>query len=148
MKTFKTLITEVSLWKFIYKKHKGEFWRGVSELGTGVGFGALGVGVYLTWEEGMAKAFAKQHGIGGIVKKFEVKRGLKMVDVQDKDFADVKKKMGFEPWEYSNSGAYATTLTKELEKLKYDGVVSDKVAEGIVVFNKKNVRELPGSGYH
>jgi len=46
MKTFKKLMTEASLWKFLYGKYKGEFYRGVSEKGTGVGLGALGVGVY------------------------------------------------------------------------------------------------------
>ena len=61
MKTFKTFMTEASIWKFLYSKYKGEFYRGVSEKGTGVGLGALGVGVYLTWEEGMAKVFAKHH---------------------------------------------------------------------------------------
>ena len=142
MKTFKTLITEVSLWKFLYSKYKGEFYRGVSEKGTGVGLGALGVGVYLTWEEGMAKVFAKQHGVGGEVKKFKIKRGLKMVDVQDKDYADVKKGMGFEPWEYSDTMGYATLLTRGLQKLKYDGVLIDKAVEGIVVFDKKNVTEV------
>ena len=44
MKTFKKLITETSLWKFLYGKYKGEFYRGVSKKGTGVGLGALGVG--------------------------------------------------------------------------------------------------------
>ena len=142
MKTFKKLITEASLWKFLYGKYKGEFYRGVSKKGTGVGLGALGVGVYLTWEERMAKVFAKHHGAGGEVKKFKIKRGLKMVDVQDKDYADVKKGMGFEPWEYSDTMGYATLLTRGLQKLKYDGVVSDKAVEGIVVFDKKNVTEV------
>ena len=139
---FKKFITEASLWKFLYSKYKGEFYRGVSEKGTGVGLGALGAGVYLTWEEGMAKVFAKQHGVGGEVKKFKIKRGLKMVDVQDKDYADVKKGMGFEPWEYSDTMGYAALLTRGLQKFKYDGVVSDKAVEGVVVFDKKNVTEV------
>ena len=142
MKTFKTLMTEASLWKFLYGKYKGEFYRGVSEKGTGVGLGALGAGVYLTWEERMAKVFAKHHGVGGEVKKFKIKRGLKMVDVQDKDYADVKKGMGFEPWEYSDTMGYATLLTRGLQKLKYDGVVSDKAVEGVIVFDKKNITEV------
>ena len=142
MKTFKAYLKEESLWDYLYRADKGEFWRGVSKKGKGVGLGALGVGVYLTWKETMAQAFAKQHGVSGEVKKFKVKRGLKMVDVQDKDYADVKKEMGFEPWEYSDTRGYATLLTKGLQKLKYDGVVSDKAAEGIVVFDKKNVTEV------
>ena len=142
MKTFKTFLTEANLWDFLYKKYKGIFYRGVSSKGHGIGLGALGVGVYVTWTESMAKTFAKHHGIDGEVKKFKVKRGLKLVDVQDQDFAEVKKKMGFEPWEYSDTFGYASSLTKELKKLKYDGVVSDKVVEGILIFDKKNVTEV------
>jgi len=58
------------------------------------------------------------------------------------NYADVKKGMGFEPWEYSDTMGYATLLTRGLQKLKYDGVVSDKAVEGIVVFDKKNVTEV------
>ena len=142
MKTFKTLLTEINLWDFMYKKYNGTFYRGVSSKGHGVGLGALGGGVYVTWTESMAKTFAKHHGIDGEVKKFKVKRGLKLVDVQDQDFAEVKKKMGFEPWEYSDTLSYASSLTKELKKLKYDGVISDKEVEGILIFDKKNVTEV------
>ena len=142
MKTFKTLLTEINLWDFMYKKYNGTFYRGVSSKGSGVGLGALGIGIYVTWTESMAKTFAKHHGIDGEVKKFQVKRGLKLVDVQDQDFAEVKKKMGFEPWEYSDTFGYASSLTKELKKLEYDGVVSDKVVEGILIFDKKNVTEV------
>ena len=143
MKRFKTLINEAaSLWDYMYKKYDGTFYRGVSSKGRGVGLGALGMGVYVTWTESMAQTFAKQHGVGGEVKKFKIKRGLKMVDVQDKDYADVKKGMGFEPWEYSDTMGYAALLTRGLQKLKYDGVVSDKAVEGVVVFDKKNVTEV------
>ena len=90
----------------------------------------------------MAQTFAKHQGAGSSVKQFKVKRGLKLVDVQDQDFADVKKKMGFEPWEWSDSFGFASTLTKELKKLKYDGVISDKEAEGILIFDEKNVEEV------
>ena len=50
--------------------------------------------------------------------------------------------MGFEPWEYSDTMGYAASLTKGLKKLKYDGVVSDKEVEGILIFDKKNVEEI------
>ena len=142
MKTFKQHLQEASLWDYMYKKYDGTFYRGVSSKGRGVGLGALGMGVYVTWTESMAQTFAKQHGVDGEVKRFKVKRGLKMVDVQDQDFADIKKMMGFEPWEYSDTMGYAASLTKGLKKLKYDGVVSDKEVEGILIFDKKNVKEI------
>ena len=143
MKTFKTFINEAaSLWNYMYKKYNGTFYRGMSSKGHGVGLGALGMGVYVTWTESMAKTFAKHHGVGGEVKRFKVKHGLRMVDVQDQDFADVKEIMGFEPWEYSDTLGYASALTKGLQRLKYDGVISDKEVEGILIFNKKNVTEV------
>ena len=148
MKSFKNFrnscyqLKEMNLWDFMHKKYKATFYRGVGKGGRGTGLGALGMGVYLTWSESMAQTFAKHQGAGSSVKQFKVKRGLKLVDVQDQDFADVKKKMGFEPWEWSDSFGFASTLTKELKKLKYDGVISDKEAEGILIFDEKNVEEI------
>ena len=59
-------------------KNSGIFYRGTAGEGKGTGLGALGNGVYLTWTEGMAKAFADR--VGGEVKKYKVKPGLKMAD--------------------------------------------------------------------
>ena len=73
MKTFRQHITEASLWDIIFRKNKGVFYRGIGKGGKTTGLGALGVGVYLTWVEGMAKAFADRMGSGGIVKKYKVK---------------------------------------------------------------------------
>jgi hypothetical protein len=33
-------------------------------------------------------------------------------------------------------------LTSELKQMKYDGAYSDNPAEGIVIFDKKNVKEI------
>ncbi len=62
MKTFKQHLKEASMWDFLYKKHKGVFYRGIGRSGKSTGLGALGKGVYLTWTEGMAKAYAKRLG--------------------------------------------------------------------------------------
>jgi len=145
VETFKQYLSEENLWEYLWRTNKGTFFRGVSEKGTGVGLGALGKGVYLTWSETMAKTFAKAASGGvseGVVKTFKVKRGLNLVDIQDQDFAKVKEMMGFKPHEFSNTLGYANLLTLQLKKLKYDGVVSDKLAEGIVIFDKKNVTEV------
>ena len=142
MKTFKQHITEAnSLWNSLYSKHKGIFYRGEKKSGrTGVGFGAMGNGIYLTWDEGMAKAYASHAGSGASVNKYQVKRGLKIADVMGKEVITVKEKLGFGPSEYSNDKFFNNSLTYELKKLKFDGVVSDDVAEGIVIFDKKNVK--------
>ena len=91
---------------------------------------------------GIGKAIAIQLASCGAKISLVARNQNKLIDVQDQDFADVKKKMGFEPWEWSDSFGFASTLTKELKKLKYDGVISDKEAEGILIFDEKNVEEV------
>ena len=127
-----------TMWDFLYKQDDGKFWRGIGSTGQGHGLGALGKGVYLSWEKGMAKAFAGD----GEVKQYKVKQGLNIVDVEDKDFIDAKAQMGFQPWEYSNDPMYAGMLTMGLKEKGYDGAVSDDVATGIVIFDEKNVEEV------
>ena len=54
MKTLKQVyIQEASMYDFLYKKHKGVFYRGVGRNGKGTGLGAIGKGVYLSWSEGV-----------------------------------------------------------------------------------------------
>jgi len=143
MKTFKQILKEASMWDWIYKKNNGVFYRGVGRGGKGTGVGALGKGVYLTWEEGMARAFAKRQGAGGEVKKYKLKRGLKIVDAEaDEDFAEAKAEMGFEKHQFSDDPMFAGMLTMLLKKKKYAGAVSDDVATGICIFDEKNVKEV------
>ena len=143
MKTFKQILKEASMWDWIYKKNNGVFYRGVGRGGKGTGVGALGKGVYLTWEEGMARAFAKRQGAGGEVKKYKLKRGLKIVDAEaDEDFAEAKAEMGFEKHQFSDDPMFAGMLTMILKKKKYAGAVSDDVATGICIFDEKNVKEM------
>ena len=143
MKTFKQILKEASMWDWIYKKNNGVFYRGVGRGGKGTGVGALGKGVYLTWEEGMARAFAKRQGAGGEVKKYNLKRGLKIVDAEaDEDFAEAKAEMGFEKHQFSDDPMFAGMLTMLLKKKKYAGAVSDVVATGICIFDEKNVKEV------
>ena len=143
MKTFKQILKEASMWDWIYKKNNGVFYRGVGRGGKGTGVGALGKGVYLTWEEGMARAFAKRQGAGGEVKKYKLKRGLKIVDAEaDEDFAEAKSEMGFEKHQFSDDPMFAGMLTMLLKKEKYAGAVSDDVATGICIFDEKNLKEI------
>ena len=145
MKTFKQHITEVkaaSMWVSTYRRLKGIFYRGEGRGGKGTSLGALGAGIYLTWDEGMAKFFADRLGSGGTVKKYKVKSGLKIADIISQDVIDVKAKMGFGPSEYGGDAMYANIMKMELSRLGYHGVMSDEVAEGIVIFDKKNVKEV------
>ena len=143
MKTFKQLLKEASMWDFLYRKNKGVFYRGIGRGGKGTGLGALGKGVYLTWTESMAKAYAKRIGGKGEVKRYQVKRGLKIADAeQNKDFASIKSAMGMGVKDYSYDPMFAGMLTMELKRKGYDGAVSDDVAIGIVIFDEKNVEEV------
>ena len=134
-------LSEASLWDWMYKKNKGIFYRGQSSSGKGMGIGMLGLGIYLTWSESMAKAFAKKQS-QGIVQTYEVKKRLKLADNTSNDFAKAKKNMGLKPWEWSQSKEFSSILTMELKQMKYDGAYSDNPAEGIVIFDKKNVKEI------
>ena len=148
MKTFKQHLSEATMWNFIYRKNKGIFYRGVGKDGKGTAIGALGQGIYLTWERGMAQAFADRQGSGGEVKEYKLKRGLKIVDAggigkADQDFIDVKAEMGFAPHQHAGSDPmFAAMLAIGLKSRKYAGAVSDDVATGIVIFDKKNVTEV------
>ena len=141
MKTYKQFIAEGSLWDYMYKKNKSIFYRGQSSTGKGMGIGMLGLGIYLTWSESMAQQFAKKQ-TRGVVQSFKVKRGLKMADNTSKDFAIAMKNLGRKPWEWSREKQFSQFLTGELKQLGYDGAYSDNPAEGVVVFDKKNVKEV------
>ena len=141
LKSFSQFITEASLWDYMYKKNKGVFYRGQSSSGKGMGFGMLGLGIYLTWDESMAQAFAGKQ-TKGVVQTFKVKKGLKMADNTSNDFVQAMKNLGRKPWEWSHSKEFSGFLTGELKQMGYDGAYSDNPAEGVVIFDKKNVREI------
>ena len=141
MKTYKQFITEASLWDYFYKTNKGIFYRGQSSTGKGQGFGMLGLGIYLTWDKGIAQVFADRQ-TKGVVKSYKPKKTLKMVDNTSKDFVKAMANLGRKPWEWSHSKEFSGFLTGELKQMKYDGAYSDNPAEGIVIFDKKNVKEI------
>ena len=146
MENFKTFISEVKSpgwYTSLHRKQKGMFYRGEDPKTrkSGAGLGALGTGLYLTWEVGMAKAYGRLAKKGSVVK-FKVPSNLKIADAYGKDMMDVKKKMGIDG--YSADPMYAKALTFELKRMGYDGVVSDKVAEGLVIFDHaaKKVKKM------
>ena len=147
MKTFEQILKEASMWDWIYKKNRGVFYRGVGRSGKGTGLGALGKGVYITWDRGMAQAFADRQGSGGEVKEYKLKRGLKIADAggmgpPDQAFIDAKAEMGFAPQQFSDDPMFAGMLTMMLKDKKYNGAVSDDVAIGICIFDEKNLKEI------
>jgi hypothetical protein len=140
MKLFKQL--REGFYQTLYSRQKGIFYRGEPKKGgrSGVGFGAMGNGIYLTWEEDMANAYADYAGKGAVVNTYKIKKGLKIAELMSQDVIDVKAKLGFGPTEYSDDKFFNNAFTFELKRLKYDGVVSTDGAEGIVIYDKKNVK--------
>ena len=97
------------------------FYRGIGRSNKSTGLGALGKGVYLTWTESMAKAYAKRLGGKGEVKRYQVKQGLKIADAEtNKDFASIKSAMGMGVKDYSADPMFAGMLTMELKRKGYD----------------------------
>jgi uncharacterized membrane protein (UPF0127 family)/shikimate kinase len=121
----------------LHRQQKGIFYRGAKAVGRdkGLGWGALGKGLYLTWQKGMAKFFADRGN--GEVFTYKVAPRLKILDYSSKEMAEIKEQMGFKPWEYSDDPMYANVITNAVKKLGYDGVVSDNPAEGLVLFDGK-----------
>ena len=133
------MIVENRLYKGLYRQNKGIFYRGEDPITkkTGVGFGAMGNGAYLTWREKTAIAYAKFGK--GVVNKYKVKKNLKIADVKGKEVIAIKKMLGFEPWDYTNDPQFNKILTFELKRQKFDGVVSDNDMEGLVISDPKNL---------
>jgi hypothetical protein len=129
-----------SWYNALWRRNKGIFWRGEGGKATPV-VGAIGEGIYVTWHQGMAKEFALMHS-GGEVVAYKLTQGLKMLDAKSKEMADIKRSLGFEPHEYAGDRMFARIITNKVRELGYDGVASDNLAEGLVVFDPKNVTEV------
>ena len=145
MKSFKTYITEAvkspNWYKSLYSKQKGIFYRGEDPKTrkSGAGLGALGTGIYLTWERDTALAYANL-ATKGVVVEFKVPANLKLADSKGDDFLSALEKMGITG--YSADPMFAKAVTFELKKMGYDGVISDDRIEGLVIFDDKKVKKV------
>tara|TARA_Y100000310_G_scaffold307464_1_gene349564 strand:+ start:378 stop:833 length:456 start_codon:yes stop_codon:yes gene_type:complete len=133
-------MSEARFYRSLHGRNKGIFYRGAkgSGPGGGSGLGALGRGLYLTWDEGMARFFAERSG--GQVYTYKIPSNLKLLDAQSNEMAEIKAGMGFQPHQYSDSPMYAAVVTNSAKDLGYDGVISDKVADGLVLFDPKKAK--------
>ena len=137
--------SEAKFFRSLHSRNKGIFYRGAKNPGAGggSGLGALGRGLYLAWDVGMAQFFADRSG--GQVYAYKIPANLKMLDAQSSEMAAIKAEMGFKPHEYSDSPMYAAVITNEAKELGYDGVISDKRADGLVLFDPRKAKlvDLP-----
>jgi 8-oxo-dGTP pyrophosphatase MutT (NUDIX family) len=133
-------MAEAKFYRSLHGRNKGLFYRGAKRPGAGGGsdLGALGRGLYLTWDRNMAQFFADRNR--GQVYTYKIPGNLKLLDAQSQEMADIKATMGFKPWEYSDSSMYAAIVTNEAKALGYDGVISEKVADGLVLFEPRKAK--------
>jgi hypothetical protein len=128
-------------------KNKGVFYRGTAK-GRGVGTGALGKGVYITWDKGAAEAFSRisaqknKYDLSSAkVTKYKLPKDLKLLDANSKTMQNIKVKLGVAPRDKVGDPIFATALRREiLKKGKYDGVISDDKYDGIVIFNEEKLK--------
>jgi len=135
------------LYSVVWAKNKGVFYRGSNDDGKGSGLALLGNGVYLTWTEKMAFAFATisviNNGGSPFVEKFKLPKSLKMLDFQSDEAWEIRKSLGVESrWDKIDDALYVKIFTGEVKSRGYDGVISDNVADGLVVFDPNVIKPL------
>ena len=119
----------------LWERNDGIFYRGAgADPGKGSGLGAIGRGLYLAWDEGMAGAYARAQA-EPYIYEYQLPEGLNLLDESSVEMADIKAMMGFQPWAYSDDPMYARALTVEVKELGYDGVASSDRATGLVIFD-------------
>lgn len=144
----KRLKDQAEFYDFLWERNEGIFYRGTSN-GKGLGFGVMGKGIYISWERGMAKGFANisSEKIGGKPKviRYKLPKDIKLLDAQSKTMGDIKRSLGVQSWDKIGDKVFASILTHEIQKRGYDGVISDSVADGIVIFDESKVQEISES---
>lgn len=123
----------------LWNRNKGKFYRGTAD-GKGLGFGVMGEGQYVAYNKSMAQAFAKisTEQSKGKPKVEEVKlpKDLKLLNYKSPTMFKIKESLGVGKWDNVADPMYSKILTEKVKKLGFDGVISDDVSEGIVIFNK------------
>ena len=138
---------EADFWKNVHRLNDGVFFRGVH---AEPGFeelletdGVLGHGLYVTWDEGAARAFSRtrpgEEGHPSWMVEVVVPRSLKLLDAQSDEMVAIKKKLGVGRWDRVGDRPFSFALRREVEKKGYDGVVSDDRFDGVLIFNTDKV---------
>lgn len=123
----------------------GNWYRGTDSQGKGVGVAYMGEGAYLTWERGIAEAFASLAAQQS--KKFPpqlftytITQGLNIIDARSKIMFDAKALLGVGPWDKIDDKLFSKFLTQELQAQGVDGVIDSNPADGLVIFDKNHVQ--------
>jgi hypothetical protein len=65
-----------------------------------------------------------------------------MLDSKSQLMTDLKAEMGFDVYGYSDDPMFANMITYNVKRAGFDGIISDNLAEGLVVFDAKNVEKV------
>jgi len=118
----------------------GEFYRGCDTTGRGVGVAYLGAGFYVTWDLGVAEAFAAL-AVDQTKKRpaklltYRLRPGLKLLDNHSKTMIKIKRELGVEPWDKIDSPIFANLLTFHAKNAGYDGIIDSDPYMGLVLFD-------------
>jgi hypothetical protein len=142
-----SLVDTAYFWPMMWEQNKGIFYRGVAG-DAGMGFGEMGTGIYVSWKEGMARAFAKmsyqEHkGSTGEARviKYYLPKELKLLDWESNEAWEFRKKLGVQDrYSHVADPMYSRLLTESIKKAGYDGVISSDVATGIVIFDSSKIK--------
>jgi GNAT superfamily N-acetyltransferase len=128
-------------WPALHARNNGIFYRGVgpNALSKGKYIAALGRGLYVTWNEATARAFA---GEGGTVIRYRLPLDLVLLDDQSRDMGVIKMRMGLDPWDVAGGPHYADIVRMQVQKLGYDGAISSDRFTGIVVYDLDRAEAL------
>jgi len=123
---------------------EGNLYRGSTDtIVGGSNLGVLGAGVYLTWQEDVALAFARlaadKYGGQPIVECYKIKQDLNLLSRDSQEWAQLMRSLGFEPWDNVNSPQFSAHITNVLSEQGYDGVISHDPFDGLVIFDDGNV---------
>jgi hypothetical protein len=137
---------EATFYKSLWERNNGIFYRGTAG-GSGLGFGILGAGTYVTWDEGMANAFASissnKHGSSGIVRAYKLPKSLKLLDYESSTRWEIWKSFGVQnSWDKIGDKTFSRIVTAKLKQMGYDGVISDDKANGICVFERSKLKVI------
>ena len=128
-------------WPALHAKNKGIFYRGVgpNALSKDKYVGALGAGLYVTWDKDTARAFA---GEDGTVIRYRLPVDLVLLDDMSRDMGKIKMTMGMNPWDVAAGRMFANVLRMEARALGYEGGISSDRFTGIVVFDEDRAEAL------
>jgi hypothetical protein len=128
-------------WPALHARNKGIFYRGVgpNSLSKGRHVAVLGEGLYVTWNEATARAFA---GEGGTVIRYRLPHDLVLLSELSQDMGRIKMLMGLNPLDVRAGAMYAAVLRSEARRLGYEGAISSDRFTGLVVFDPDRAEAL------